>query len=180
MRGTLVVVNAYLSKTGAEDALWGVQHDPPIQAYVVISDKQGLGTEPRLWDMKSNTVGLLLASCVMEPAGRADFPRKCGAGAVVAFMPTVSIGEAFKAMNFRTVGKYDAADAEQFYAGVRAALEAWKTAYPGDRPTARHAGRAVSEIDRSINRLGSRTTEEMSADGAHHDPTAMLLSLVHI
>ena len=45
VHGTLVLVNIYLSKTDPAEAFGDVQHGPPLQAYIIHSDKQGLGTD---------------------------------------------------------------------------------------------------------------------------------------
>ena len=86
VNGTLVLVNIYLSKTDPPAMFGDVEHGKFVQTYVVHNDKQGLGTERTLWDRPSNTIGVAVAPCNMDPALQRKLPRSCGENVVMSTM----------------------------------------------------------------------------------------------
>ena len=50
VNGTEILVNMYASKADPALVFADLQHGDPIQAYIVHSDKQGLGTDSIVWE----------------------------------------------------------------------------------------------------------------------------------
>ena len=89
--GTVMLINMYLSRTDAFAMLADFRHGPLVQTYIVHSDKQGLGNDRSIWDMPSNTLGIVLASCEMNSVSQSDFPRLWNNDVVISFVPNLSI-----------------------------------------------------------------------------------------
>merc|ERR1711953_445645 len=88
--GTVMLLNTYLSKTNPSAMLGNLQHGPPVQAYIVHSDKQGLREDRSVWDRPSNTLGIVLASCDMDIVSQSEFPRAYNDHVVIGFAAKVS------------------------------------------------------------------------------------------
>ena len=65
-RGIVVLVNAYKSKTDVDEVLRPVFHGHTLQAYILHSSKQTLGTDEQQWNQPRNTLGIVLAHCEMD------------------------------------------------------------------------------------------------------------------
>ena len=145
----------YLSRTDPETILAGIGHDDPLQAYIVHNDKQGIERNTALWDLPSNTLGLVLTTCTLNHHVQRTFPRTYQDNMVMHFIPNVSIPPTFALDKFKTITTYNPDNAQEFYAGVEAAHVRYQHLMHGKRAPIRYVGRCIEEVRRKMNELGA-------------------------
>ena len=120
VKGTVMLVNMYLSKKDPSSMLENVRHGKFVQTYVVHSDKQGMGTDKTLWDRPSNTTGVVVASCDMDPAFQRELPRSCDVDVVVNFAANVSIEHIFVADDINNISDFHGPHTIAFFSTLKA------------------------------------------------------------
>ena len=160
VNGTVMLINMYLSKTDASAMLGNFHHGPPVQTYIVHSDKQGLGNNRSLWDRPSNTLGIVLASCEMNSVSQSDLPRLCDNGVVIGFAANLSVDPMFRADTFNCISDFRGLQAVDFFSAVKFGLEKLQKELKGNRAALRYAGRSIGEVDRMMNSVLSLPADE--------------------
>ena len=102
--GVVVIVNMYLSRGELPRCLGDMfTTQTPLQAYVVHSDKQGLGTDPQKWDRQSNTLGVVLIPCPRKPNAcvvMSEFPCMSGDDKAIGLVKDFEIPDSFRDNTF--------------------------------------------------------------------------------
>ena len=116
VNGTVILANLYLSKTSPLFALDGIQHETPMQAYMVYSGKDELETDDYMWERISHTLGLSLASCEITCESEGTFPQDFRKGnALVHCVPDLDILREFFDEHLKCISEYEAPNENDFF-----------------------------------------------------------------
>ena len=116
--GVAVLVNMYLSKEDPSILLRDFRCESPMQTYIVLNDKQGLGSDVSAWDRQSNTLGIVLIPCTSYPElviPLSKYPRVGMCGVVLHLVADVSIPPDFKELPLKCLTTFTSPDAKQLY-----------------------------------------------------------------
>jgi len=160
----------YLSKTDPSRFLGELECETPVQAYIIHSVKQGLGSDVSLWGRPSNTFGIVMAAAQAKSVhgiSMLPYPLLCENNVVMLLAKNITIPQTFAELSLRCLTKFVSDDSKKLYVCIASGLKFLKSKAKGDRATVRYVGRACGEIKHMVNssmhRVSLSSDEESDA-----------------
>ena len=165
-QGIVMFVNMYLSKCNPRIHLEDFVCERLTQAYVVVSDKQGLDADSSLWDRQSNTLGVVLASCTCKPGRHipcAQFPKMLEQNIVMHVVNDAQVPASFEGLHFKCLSKWSSSGGLSLCARLLESTRLLTSACSGNRSIIRYAGRATGELKRFLGTAGASPLEDSAS-----------------
>jgi len=153
----------YLSKT---DPLNLLSLDPfgflsfcncsaPVQAYIIIDDKQGVWDDVSKRDKQSNTFGVVMIQArakSVQGISMRPTPRLYKNYVVMLLARNITIPQPFTWLPLRCLTNFESDDSQKLYASIAKGLEFLRSEAKGKRAIIRAVGHAKQELQRMINK----------------------------
>ena len=173
--GVALLLNMYLSKTDPLRLLRFLECEAPVQAYIFLSDKQGLWSDVSSRDKPNNTFGIVMAAAQAKSVhgiSMLPYPLLYENNVVMLLAKNVPSPQPFAKLSPSCLTKFVAADSQKLYVCVASGLKFLQSKTSGNRAIVRYVGCACGEIQSMVNRnmhpVSLSSDEESDADVESH------------
>jgi len=161
----------YLSKKDALSFRGELEGEAPVQAYVILRDKQGLWSDVSSQPKPNNTFSIVMAAAQAKSVHEISImPYTLLYANTVRLLLAkhVPSPQPFEKLSPSCLTKFEAADSQKPYVCVASGLKFLQSKTSGNRPIVQYVGCACGEIQSTINRnmhpVSFSSNEESDAD----------------
>jgi len=174
-KGEEQLLDMYLSKRDALSFRGELECEAPVQAYIILRDKQGLWSDVSSRAKPNNTFGIVMAAAQAKSVHEISilpYPLLYANNVILLLAKNVPSPQPFAKLSLSCLTKFVAADSQKLYVCVASGLKFLQSKTSGNRAIVRYVGCACGErqsmVKRNMHPVSSSSDEESDADVESH------------